>query len=949
MNIGYRKYWRSLIAFLGIFMLSFICFGKGFPLSIEDGFVIQDLENGKINIHQVDISTGEGENVVIDVGGESNNAFGFNPVDGYIYGVQKINYGEHNLLKIGKNGTEYEVTKIPITGLEKIEKVFVADFDRDGNFWVGGEDGLTREAFKIDVDSGKATLKMNLNRSMRFADWAYTDKVGGEERFYFVADGKLGYYKKSGDRLQEGKLNITDVGDNRSIVGTFMAGTTFFFYPTESDVLYKIDLNNPGLGITFGRVPKSLDADGARNYSIKAPESKVSVIKSVDVKENSFIKPGETVEYTLDIKNEGNFDFTGYILRDDLLLNNSGLEDRDIGIPKIVGTDIGIQNPKDMFTGRGLTLTVKENSRVTVKYSLTVPEEYEGIEIKNIANESNQVTVKVDQPLSLRHDIFEKIDSFSTTVKNLPRASEKNRRPPLIDPGKSIYYIVTIRNMNSQTALEHMVDNDYYKLYDRSGKMIFKDIQFAGGVFEDKNGVTQELRDGNPERVMQFFERNGVSFKGRARGGINQEKFEFASIPQYSSLSFILKGEMAEDGSFEDKHTVESYSALNGDNPSGVTNSTKKELRRTEFWINGTLNREENLGRNKLLLRKSAEKDEVTVGDLVPYRIVVKNVGDSLEREITIEDKLPPGFSFQKDSAYLVDSTTEEKRKLQVTGENEISMGTFDLSPGKEIEVSYLLKVGVGVKPGKYKNIASAVNSSNLVSNSDEADVEVIHDLVFDSTTIIGKVFHDRDGDGIQDYADSRDVRVQIEVDGQIEERRIDKIPGRISEMESPENNKVVIVKGISNIDSEIKIGVKTKNGTELTLYSSGEVVTNHRGDKVKGFTSEEIEVRAKIIRNKEKSYHLEISILNLGIQEEGIPGVRVASPEGIVMETDRYGRFHSPIVTSEKGKNYMLKVDSATLPEGTVFTTSNPKVNRLGKVMMRYNFGVKFESPENR
>lgn len=949
MHIEYRKYWRSLIAFLGIFILSFMCFGKGFPLSTGDGFVIQDLENGKINIHQVDISTGEGENVVIDVGGETNNAFGFNPVDGYIYGVQKINYGEHNLLKIGKNGTEYEVTKIPIAGLGKIEKVFVADFDREGNFWIGGEDGLTREAFKIDVRTGKATLKMNLNRSKRFADWAYTDRVEGEERFYFVADGKLGYYKKNGDRLQEGNLEVTEIGDNRSIVGTFMAGTTFFFYPTESDVLYKIDLKNPGLGLTFGRVPKSFDADGARNYNVKAPESKVNVIKSVDVGENSFIKPGDRVEYTLAIKNEGNFDFTGYVLRDNLISNNSVLSIKDIGIPIIYGTDIGVQNPKDMFTDKGLTFTVKQNSQVTVKYSLAVPEDYEGIEIKNIANESNEVIVKVDQPLSLRHDIFEKIDNFSSTVKNLPRVSEKNRKPPLLDPGQGAYYIVTIRNMNSQITGEHSVTNDYYKLYDKSGKLIFKDIEFAGGVFEDKNGAIDEIKDRNPEKIMKFFEKNGVIFKGRTRTGIDQENFEFISIPAYSSLSFILRGEMREDGNFHDKHIVESYSSLNGDNPSGFTNTNRKELRRTEFWINGTFDREENLGQNKLLLRKSVEKDEVTVGDLVPYKIVIKNVGDILEREITIKDKLPPGFSFEKNSAYLINPMTEEKKKLDVKGENEISMGTFDLSPGKEIEVSYLLKVGVGVKPGKYKNIATAVNSSNFVSNSDEADVEVIHDLVFDSTTIIGKVFHDRDGDGIQDYADSKDVRVKIEINGEIEERRIEKIRGRISEMESPENNKVVIVKELSNINSEIKIGVKTKNGTDLTLYSSGEVVTNHRGDKVKGLTSEEIEVRGKIVESKGNIYQLEISILNLGIQEEGIPGVRVVSPEGIIMETDRYGRFHTPMVTSEKGRNYMLKVDPATLPEGTIFTTSNPKVNTLGKVMMRYNFGVKFESPENR
>ncbi|MGL5582294.1 MAG: hypothetical protein ACRDCE_15220, partial [Cetobacterium sp.] len=54
-----------------------------------------------------------------------------------------------------------------------------------------------------------------------------------------------------------------------------------------------------------------------------------------------------------------------------------------------------------------------------------------------------------------------------------------------------------------------------------------------------------------------------------------------------------------------------------------------------------------------------------------------------------------------------------------------------------------------------------------------------------------------------------------------------------------------------------------------------------------------------------------------------------------------QYGRFHIPEVSSKKGKNYILKVDEATLPTGTIFTTENPKVQRLGTTMIKYNFGV--------
>ncbi|MGL4903308.1 MAG: hypothetical protein ACRC3I_09605, partial [Cetobacterium sp.] len=37
----------------------------------------------------------------------------------------------------------------------------------------------------------------------------------------------------------------------------------------------------------------------------------------------------------------------------------------------------------------------------------------------------------------------------------------------------------------------------------------------------------------------------------------------------------------------------------------------------------------------------------------------------------------------------------------------------------------------------------------------------------------------------------------------------------------------------------------------------------------------------------------------------------------------------------------YILKVDAASLPVGTIFTTENPKVQRLGTTIIKYNFGV--------
>ena len=83
----------------------------------------------------------------------------------------------------------------------------------------------------------------------------------------------------------------------------------------------------------------------------------------------------------------------------------------------------------------------------------------------------------------------------------------------------------------------------------------------------------------------------------------------------------------------------------------------------------------------------------------------------------------------------------------------------------------------------------------------------------------------------------------------------------------------------------------------------------------------------------------------NDGIEEEGLPGVRLASVEGLTIETDSFGRYHLAdveVARVERGAQFILKVDPTTLPEGARFTTENPRVVRLTQALMsRINFGV--------
>src|SRR5262245_6991858 len=78
---------------------------------------------------------------------------------------------------------------------------------------------------------------------------------------------------------------------------------------------------------------------------------------------------------------------------------------------------------------------------------------------------------------------------------------------------------------------------------------------------------------------------------------------------------------------------------------------------------------------------------------------------------------------------------------------------------------------------------------------------------------------------------------------------------------------------------------------------------------------------------------------------EEGLPGVRVVTPQGLEATTDPYGRFHitCAITPNEsRGSNFVLKLDDRTLPSGFRMSTDQVQIKRAtrGKAL-KIDFGA--------
>ena len=85
------------------------------------------------------------------------------------------------------------------------------------------------------------------------------------------------------------------------------------------------------------------------------------------------------------------------------------------------------------------------------------------------------------------------------------------------------------------------------------------------------------------------------------------------------------------------------------------------------------------------------------------------------------------------------------------------------------------------------------------------------------------------------------------------------------------------------------------------------------------------------------------------GIQdtkEHGIPSVRLVTVDGLVIETDGYGRYSIPdnSIMARQFRNFILKIDAASLPQGSNIRSENPRVVRLSNGSVnKINFAITY------
>ncbi len=392
----------------------------------------------------------------------------------------------------------------------------------------------------------------------------------------------------------------------------------------------------------------------------------------------------------------------------------------------------------------------------------------------------------------------------------------------------------------------------------------------------------------------------------------------------------------------------------------------------------------------ELVVNKEALQDEAQVGDVVEYQVTIQNNNESQFNSVVLVDRYPSGFQYVPGSAEVVnsgaDGVFDTSDDVVSTSDPIISDGKLNFSVGdmlvhtsadktinEQVRVRYLLRVSVGVIFGDYINTAYAMTppegqtsgSLEIKSNQSSAVVQVVPDKLFDTASIIGKVFEDHNGDGYQADATAYGVKLKIDIDSQqyIDNSTVLYRHGRKSALSDDaltSGYKIGQLFGISlnrtlAEDNKVEFEFKTRSeqsfalrvtsneGSDITFDENGQITVNKDGDIESGLSAENLDVTRTLYRDGD-SYLWRITIENKGIYEDGIPGVRLMTVEGIVIMTDQYGRYHVPDqwVLNKKGKNFLVKVDSDSLPTGMKVISENPMVQRITpNKLSKFNFSI--------
>ena len=154
---------------------------------------------------------------------------------------------------------------------------------------------------------------------------------------------------------------------------------------------------------------------------------------------------------------------------------------------------------------------------------------------------------------------------------------------------------------------------------------------------------------------------------------------------------------------------------------------------------------------SSLFVKKAASNKTAEIGEFEEYTVTVANRGTADSANVSITDTLPRGFIYVQGSM-RVDGTKVED---PLGGKGPyLKLGLGTLTPNKEVKVQYRVYIGPNALNGDGINRVRAKDAKGIESNEASAKVEVTPGAMISDGFIVGKVFTDCNGNGVQDASE---------------------------------------------------------------------------------------------------------------------------------------------------------------------------------------------------
>ena len=137
-----------------------------------------------------------------------------------------------------------------------------------------------------------------------------------------------------------------------------------------------------------------------------------------------------------------------------------------------------------------------------------------------------------------------------------------------------------------------------------------------------------------------------------------------------------------------------------------------------------------------IVVVKTASRDDAESGDLIQYRVIVRNPDAAPTGALTISDRIPEQMRLRTDSVRLDGQRVADP----VVADRLLTFSFPSLAPGASTALTYVLEVRPGAQPGDALNRVRASGPSGNLSNVADALVRIRRDTIGQRLTIIGRV-----------------------------------------------------------------------------------------------------------------------------------------------------------------------------------------------------------------